>query len=1150
VFASNVIGPGFRGSNLGGGSNVVVEPSCFSSNLTVAGTLTATSSTYIAGSLSASNMVMNGRLTASNVDLTGALMFNGTQLTQVSKSSQMNEYAAYGTESVTIAGGNLVIDTASTLSAIIELAAGSEPLSIALIPSASFAPSQVGKSGNIVIVERSTTGRSFTLDPRIHFATNYNLTSSGFNNTSLNSTTLSGLTTTPAPALGGFAVDSIDYYIPKTGFAIGNYYRQFKCMPPAFDEAGLTGVTHTGYTNAVAYTLNVASFLIPTYNEFYGPLSYSISPSSVASVSISGISGILTINKNTALTGSLVVSIQGITGTVTRTLAFDIKPWFAPFILDAAPGLPDYQNTNLAGYTLPAPIMEHGPEYTGAITWSLSPAIAGATLNVATGQLTFPQGTTYSGAVTLTSTGAAPSSYTTSASVTLNVVNWVTPSIDPIASQVGTTAAAPYVITPVTAGNDYGTLVWSLSPSSLLSTSGVTFDPATGTLTVALHTALNVANVTVTATGPTGLSASRAFAISVTPWADPKFTTDYVTDSHDTITGTYVLAGPSVQQASSLIGTLTWSVAPSSLASILDTATGALTFPLHYSFPTQDVTLTATGPSGETESDTFSLTIVPYATPVVASISDAAVYTGPGAFSLAAPTQTAANTGAVTWSLGGTPPAGVSIDASTGVITVSHSSVFVATSITVKATGPVMTIYGTTSFQLSAVLWAAPVVATIGDQTINTTLTPNSTVTPTLSVSSYIGTLAWSVLPASLDSLLNKTNGVLSFPLHYYFATTNVTLTATGPSGLTSAKTFALNVVPYATPAIATISDTIAYTGSGIFALTAPSQTTANTGAITWSLSGTPAGVSINASTGVISVSQSTVFVATSLTVKATGPEATIYSTRSFNLTAALWATPTITAIAEQILDSTSVDVYVTPALVSAAYAGTITWSVSTTGSTALSSYISTTTGKLTFPTTTVVAIESVTIRGTGPTGLYGEATFYLTVNVVVVSRFPSYDLTVLSDANYDVTASSDVSSYLMLFKTSTGSGGISLTAYSSTTGIYTGGATTIYFNGATNVTVAGAWVQLKSTVAHRLSKYVLKEGGFDAMPTAWVVVASNDGTSWTLVDSRSGQSFQTWGSATYTLTAISAPYLYYRILLTMSAKSSCRPYHVTYYGL
>jgi hypothetical protein len=448
VFASNIIGPSFRGSNLGGGgssSNVVFEPTYFCSNLTVAGVLTATSNVHLTGMLSASNVDVVGKLTASNIALTGSLKLNGMPLVKVGQSSyQLSEFissSTVGTESAPIAGGNLVLDTSSTLSAIVELASSSEPLGIALGPS--FAASQVGKSGNIVIIERSTTGRALTLDPRVHFATDYNLTASSFTSTSLDSTTLAsnGIVTTAAPALGGFAVDTIEYCIPKTGFALGNYYRQFKCMPPMFDEAGLTGTTHAAYTNATAFTLDVAGFLIPTYNQYYGPLRFSVP--SVVGVSISPSSGILTIAKNTAFVGPLVVSIQGVAGTTMRTLALDVKPWYAPVILDVAPGLPASQNTGTAAYTTPAPTMEHGPDYTGAVTWSHSPVIAGATLDSTTGQLTFTQDTVYSGTVTLTATGPAPSAYTTSASVILNVVNWVTPSIDPIASQVGTTAAAP-----------------------------------------------------------------------------------------------------------------------------------------------------------------------------------------------------------------------------------------------------------------------------------------------------------------------------------------------------------------------------------------------------------------------------------------------------------------------------------------------------------------------------------------------------------------------------------------------------------------------------------------------------------------------------------------------------------------------------------
>jgi hypothetical protein len=332
LFASSRAGAGFRGSNLGGGSNAVYEATHFSSNLSLLA-VTSASNVNLTGALSASNVDLTGTLTTTDIDLSGAFMLNGVPLLQSTRSQQMTQYitgGTVGTESVPIAGGNLVLDTTVALSAIVELASSSEPLSITLDPSsASFATTQVGKSGNIILVERSTTGRTLTLDPRIHFATGYNKTAStGFDVNSLDSTTLSsGVTTSPAPALGGFAVDTIDYYIPKPGFAIGKYFRQFKCMPPTFDDAALAGVTHVGITSAAAYVLNIPSFLVSAYAQFYGPLLFSLPPSGTpANVSIDGISGILTFDTNTAFAGSLVVSIQGVAGTTTRTLTFDVKP--------------------------------------------------------------------------------------------------------------------------------------------------------------------------------------------------------------------------------------------------------------------------------------------------------------------------------------------------------------------------------------------------------------------------------------------------------------------------------------------------------------------------------------------------------------------------------------------------------------------------------------------------------------------------------------------------------------------------------------------------------------------------------------------------------------------------------------------------------
>ena len=980
----------------------------FSRDITVYGNINALSSTYqhsnvvvyndeeirsnltVTGSVSASNASLTGVFRASAVDVTGAFMVNGAlRILGTEEDVAVASYSNCGTESAPLAGGNVLINTASTTSAIVELATTTEPLNITLDHVTLFDVSQIGKNGNIVLVERSTTGRILTLDPRIHFPTNVNLLPSGLDNTTLVSTTLpAGFTTTAAPASGGFAVDSIEYYIPKPGFAIGSYYRQFKCMPPTFDEAALTGATHSSITNVTAYTLDIASFLLPTYASYYGPLQYSLPPSIASTVSIGPTSGVITVQQNTLLNGSVTVTIKGVTGVTTRTLAFDIKPWYAPVINDAAPGLPAVQNTNAAAYVMPVPWMQQGTSYTGALVWSadLTGLPAGTTIDTATGQLTFPRWSVFQGSVTLTATGPAPSQYNTSATLSAHVVNYQTPSIVAIASpQVGSTSTSAFSLVPQqTAGNNAGTLVWSLSPSSLLGTTGVTFDPSTGALVVALRTGINVSEVTITAMGPSGLSASRSFALSVTPWVDPKFTTNYVTENHDTIASSYVLAGPTVQQAPSLTGPLVWSVTPSSLATYLDTTSGALTFPQHTGFPTGNVTLTATGPSGETESDTFALTIVPYVTPVILPIADSTVYTGAGSITMTA-VSIFADSGAISWSFNNTVPSGVSIDSATGVITVSKDTVLAATNIVVKATSPVTSIYGTTSFLLVAEKWCAPAIATIANQTGDTitgayTITPEQTM---LSTGDLVWTLGPSALVATPGVSINPATGVVTIAQYTRVSYSDASIKATGPTGLNAIATFSITIVPYAIPVITAISDATVYTGASSKVVATATSATANTGAITWSLGlGAPSGVSIGATTGVITVSMGTAFSATSITVVATTPYSGISGSKTFNLTAILWAAPVIATIPAQSGDTTTSAYVITPSVSSAvagASTGTLTWTLAPAG---IASYVSVSTGVITIPTGTIVASTSAILTATGPTGLTTNKSFTLTTTI------------------------------------------------------------------------------------------------------------------------------------------------------------------------
>jgi hypothetical protein len=89
--------------------------------------------------------------------------------------------------------------------------------------------------------------------------------------------------------------------------------------------------------------------------------------------------------------------------------------------------------------------------------------------------------------------------------------------------------------------------------------------------------------------------------------------------------------------------------------------------------------------------------------------------------------------------------------------------------------------------------------------------------------------------------------------------------------------------------------------------------------------------------------------------------------------------------------------------------------------------------------------------------------------------------------------------------------------------------------------TVYGEWIQYQLATPSPITSYTLQgrtwTGGSLAhrYPASWIIVGSNDGTNWTLLDTQTGTSG--WG--TYILTQAIAPYTYYRMIMTQLSSAS-----------
>ena len=481
------------------------------------------------------------------------------------------------------------------------------------------------------------------------------------------------------------------------------------------------------------------------------------------------------------------------------------------------------------------------------------------------------------------------------------------------------------------------TLTWTLAPPALAGF----VDAATGEIRLPRGTpSIALTEATLTATGLPGIVASVSFALTTELWAAPALapTPDAVTG--DTVTAALALSAP--LQLLPLAGPMTWHVAPAELlARFLDPGTGTLAFPLHtYVPPNTEATLTAVGETGLSASAAFTLSVVPWNTPMVEPPSGvpAICYTGRGEVRLPPPMQTAANAGAVTWSVSPSGLPGVSVDAASGVLTLAQNTVISPqTELTLTATGPAPAGYAasTTPFSVAAVEWAAPLLF-VDDQTGDTMLTAFKTATPAFKASPAggdVGTLTWTVATSAAVAI-DAATGVLTVAANVSVPPgTLVTLTATGPAPtyLASSATFTLAIDGTVPQEFLVVTPTL--TGNNTAAplvLDAAAlllKTTVNLAPLTWALIGQPAGVTING--GMITVTAGTAVANTTFTAQVSSSRCTVARVVTMQLTTydapALTTPPTLTGDNTTVARPFGMSSY----LVTTVNLGPLTWTLS-----------------------------------------------------------------------------------------------------------------------------------------------------------------------------------------------------------------------------
>lgn len=171
-----------------------------------------------------------------------------------------------------------------------------------------------------------------------------------------------------------------------------------------------------------------------------------------------------------------------------------------------------------------------------------------------------------------------------------------------------------------------------------------------------------------------------------------------------------------------------------------------------------------------------------------------------------------------------------------------------------------------------------------------------------------------------------------------------------------------------------------------------------------------------------------------------------------------------------------------------------------------------------------------------------------LTMNSL--KRFPEGALTANSSLNCVASASSTLAngfhSAFKAFDYSAAASGDTASStmyhsawstYNSTTGAYIGGVSTT----VSGISYSGEWLQIQLPRAIKLFNYVIScRPGYvsSQSPNTWVIAGSNDGTTWTLLDTETNVS--TWDSLRLTFNVNnSATYTYFRIICTVTGQSA-----------
>ncbi|WP_196237396.1 putative Ig domain-containing protein [Bradyrhizobium elkanii] len=629
-------------------------------------------------------------------------------------------------------------------------------------------------------------------------------------------------------------------------------------------------------TTAIAWTALTVNRLATSFTPVTGsggaaPLTYSISPTLPT--------GLFMNPSNGAIIGMPVATITATTFTVTvtdndhatATNTFSLTVNAAVTAATAVASTTLTVNRPATSFT---PVIGAGG--TNPLTYSVSPTLpAGLSINPNTGAITgTPTAPITATPFTVTVTDADNVSASNTFSLTVNGAVTATTAVASATLTVNRPAAS---FTPVTGAGGTAPLTYSVSPTL---PAGLSFNTASGAITGTPTAAIGATTFTVTVTDANSAMATANFSLTVngavtatTAVASTALTVNRAATTFTPVTG----AGGT--------GALTYSVSPTLPAGLsFSPASGAITGTPTATIAATTFTVTVTDANGAAATANFSLTVNGAVTATTAVAS--ATLTANRAATSFIPVTGSGGTGALTYSVAPTLPAGLSFNPASGAITGTPTATIAATTFTVTVTDA-NNAAATANFSLSvngAVTATTAVAST--SMTVNRAATGFTPVTG----SGGTGALTYSVaptLPAGLS--FNTASGAITGTPTATIAATTFTVTVTDANNATASANFSLSVDGTVTATTAVPSTTLIVNRPATSFT--PVTGAGGSGALTYSVAPTlPAGLSFNTTSGAITGTPSVASAGATYAVTVTDAN-NATATAIFSLTVGVGAT-------------------------------------------------------------------------------------------------------------------------------------------------------------------------------------------------------------------------------------------------------------------